>query len=152
MESRTLTLATLVRKGACREQREKFAKLFGKSVEITEALCAEHANEFNWDWAARNLLSASASARAAYDAAVAPALAAYDAAMAPAWAAYDAARASAQAAYDAAMAPAWAAYDAAMAPAWAAYAAAMAPARAAYAAAMASAWARAYIADGKEKS
>ena len=60
MTSRTLTLATLKKKGACKEQVALFRKMFGKSVEITEVLCAEHAAVFSWGWAAENLLTAPA--------------------------------------------------------------------------------------------
>ena len=60
--SRTLTLATLKKKGACSDQRALFRKMFGKSVEITEALCVERAAAFNWVWAAENLLTAPAEA------------------------------------------------------------------------------------------
>ena len=147
-DSRILTLATLKKKGACAGQAALFRAKFGRSVEITEALCIEHAADFSWRWAVDNLLSATA--RAAYDAAMAPAEAAYRAAMAPAEAAYRAATASAGAAYSAATASAGAAYDAAMAPARAAYDAAMAPAEAAYRAATAPAWARAYINDKQD--
>ena len=73
MNSRTLTLTTLKKKGACSEQVALFRKMFGRSVEITEALCVEHASVFSWGWAARNLLTA-------------PALAEYLRATAPAWA------------------------------------------------------------------
>jgi hypothetical protein len=73
MNSRTLTLATLKKKGACSEQVALFRKMFGRSVEITEALCVEHASVFSWGWAARNLLTA-------------PACAEYDRVTAAAWA------------------------------------------------------------------
>ena len=116
-DSRTLTLATLRAKGACREQLLLFKAKFGNSVEITEALCVEHSTEFSWGWAASNLLSAPAWA--AYEDATAPARAAYEAATAPARAAYEAATEAAWAAYDAASAPAWAAHEAAIASAWA---------------------------------
>lgn len=62
MNSRTLTLTTLKKKGACKEQVVLFRELFGKSVEITEALCVEHAAAFSWRWAANNLLTAAAMA------------------------------------------------------------------------------------------
>jgi hypothetical protein len=115
--SRTLTLATLKAKGACSEQVALFRQIFGQSVEITEALCVEHAALFSWEWAAENLLSAKA--RAAYDAATTTAEAAYEAAKAPARAAYEAATATASAAYEAARVAAWADYEAARATAWA---------------------------------
>ena len=71
MEARTLTLATLKSKGTCVEQVALFRKMFGKSVQITEALCVEHVSAFSWNWAAENLLTASA--RATYEAAMASA-------------------------------------------------------------------------------
>jgi hypothetical protein len=52
MKSRTLTLATLVALGACEDQRNLFHRNFGDSVEITVALCVQHAAEFRWGWAA----------------------------------------------------------------------------------------------------
>lgn len=116
-DSRTLTLATLREKGACPDQIALFKRLFGDSVEVTEALAAEHAGKFNVEWAANHLLSPQAQAAyyavtspslAAYEAATARALAAYEAATARAWAAYDAATARARDAYDAATARAWA--------------------------------------------
>ena len=113
--------------GACAEQVEMFECLFGASVEVTEALCVKHAQDFGvgaWDWAAGHLLSPSALAE--YDAATAPARATYEAARAPARAEYDAARATAWATYEAATATTWAEYDAARAPAWATYKAAVA--------------------------
>ena len=123
--SRTVTLAQLRKAGACADQVDPFRRMFGKSVELTEALAVEHAALFNWDWGAANLLSTPA--RQAYEAATAPARQAYEAATAPARQAYKAARASAWQAYEAARASAWQAYEAARA----------------------SAFARAYIEDGK---
>jgi hypothetical protein len=135
--NRVLTLQTLVQKGVCPSQRKLFKKLFGNSVNITPELCAGVAKQFNWDWAAKYLLSAKAWA--AYTAASATACAEYRAAIAPAWAAYEAATA----AYEAATA----AYRAAAAEVDAEYRAATAPAWAAYEVAAAKAWAEAYIND-----
>jgi len=95
--------------GACAEQVEMFECLFGASVEVTEALCVKHAQDFGvgaWDWAAGHLLSPSAWAE--YKAATATALATYEAARAPARATYEAARATAWAEYEAARARAFA--------------------------------------------
>ena len=121
--TRVLTLAALRKAGACQSQLDLFRTAFGTRVVVTPARAVEHAQTFDWDWAARHLLSPTA--RTAYNAAVAPA----------------------RAAYDAAVAQAWAAYRAAVAPAHAAYRAADAQASAAYRAAVAQAWAEAYIAD-----
>ena len=88
-----ITLKMLQDAGACHDQVVLFRKHFGRSVDVTRERCVEFADVFDWDWAARRLLSAPALA--AYDAARAPALAAYHAARAPALAAYHAARATA---------------------------------------------------------
>ena len=93
MNSRTLTLTTLKKKGACKGQVALFRTMFGQSVEITEALCVEHAAAFNWGWAAENLLTAPA--RAEYDRVRAPAWAEYDRVTAPALAEYERVRAAA---------------------------------------------------------
>ena len=87
MTSRTLTLATLKKKGACKEQVALFRKMFGRSVEITEALCVEHAAVFSWGWAAENLLTAPAWAK--HERVTAAALAECHRVTAPAWAEYD---------------------------------------------------------------
>ena len=105
-DSRTLTLATLRARGACRDQLTLFRAMFGNRVEITEARCIKHAAVFSWGWAASNLLSALAGA--AYKAATAPARAAYDDAIVPAGAAYKAATDAAKTTYDATIASAWA--------------------------------------------
>ena len=104
--ARLLTIADLEMVRACEEQVAKFRELFGNEVLVTVELAVQHAADFDWDWAARKLLSA-------------PARAAYNAAVAPEWDAYEASEAAADAAYDAATAAAWAAYEAARAPAWA---------------------------------
>lgn len=49
----------LISKGACPEQVKVFKKVFGAAtVRVTEVLCVEHANDFDWNWAARQLLPA----------------------------------------------------------------------------------------------
>ncbi len=41
---------------ACKEQITLFVSVFGEGdVEVTEALCVQHADKFDWDWAAHNL-------------------------------------------------------------------------------------------------
>ena len=92
-----VTLKQLKAKGACVAQVRKFEELFGASVEVTEALCQKHAEDFDFAWATRLL--------------PAPAQKAFDEAMALAWKAYDEAMAPAQKAFDEATAPAWKAYD-----------------------------------------
>ena len=53
-----LTLQTLIDKGACPEQVKKFRRKFGKQVNVTVKLCQSVAKDFDWGWAARNLLPA----------------------------------------------------------------------------------------------
>ena len=53
-----ITLAQLKAKNACSDQVTEFERRFGESVEISEAACLAVADAFDWDWAARNLLSA----------------------------------------------------------------------------------------------
>jgi hypothetical protein len=59
---RTLTLQTLIDEDACSQQVDLFRAKFGESVEVTEALCRSVASEFDWDWAAHNLLSKNGDA------------------------------------------------------------------------------------------
>ena len=96
--TKKITLRILKAKGACKSQCKLFATLFPKGVEVTEALCIKHADDFNWDWGARHLLRASA-------------LAEYERATAPASAEYQRAKASAWDEYKRVDAPAWAEYE-----------------------------------------
>ena len=59
-QSRSLTLDTLKRLGACRDQLDLFKAAFGRSTPVTPELCLEYADLFNWHWAANNLLSSAA--------------------------------------------------------------------------------------------
>ena len=92
-KSRILTLKTLKRKGACIDQLELFEATFGKSAEVTVELAVKHASQFNFGWAACNLLTAAALAE--YEKARAAARAAYEKARAAAFAEYEKARAAA---------------------------------------------------------
>ena len=94
-ESRVLTLATLIDKGACSSQVDLFRSRFGESVEVTAELCASVAAVFDWDWAARNLLSP-------------PAWAEYERVRAPAWAEHERVTAPALAEYERVRAASWA--------------------------------------------
>jgi len=109
--TKILTLSQLKAAGACAGALRRFTAAFGESTPVTPALACKHADQFSWNWAADNLLSA-------------PAQAAYDRATERAWAAYDRAAAPARAKYAVAAARAWAAYDRAAAPARVKYAAA----------------------------
>ena len=124
--SRTLHITAL--KGACAEQRALFRKLFGTSVEVTEALAVEHPASFSWTWAANKLLSAAAraeydkaraAARAECDKVTAAARAECDKVRAPARAEYEKVTAAARAEYNKVHAAAWAECDKVRAAAWA---------------------------------
>ncbi len=131
-----VTYRQLIKADACRHQRKLFKDKFGDRVKITPELCQAFAQDFDWDWAAEHLLSASARAD-------------YKRATAPAWAAYETATATARAAYETAMR---ADYDRATVPARADYERATVSARADYKRATATAWASAYLIDKSENS
>jgi hypothetical protein len=59
---KTLTAEILKKAEARCEQFLLFNELFPKGAEITEELCVKHAYDFDWAWAAENLLSAPARA------------------------------------------------------------------------------------------
>ena len=124
-----ITLAQLKRLHACEKQVTLFHSLFGQSVEVTEALCLEHVDKFDWDWAVQHLLTATAQAE--YNRVMAPASAEYNRVMAAAWAKYNRV-----------MAAAWVDYDRVIAAAWAKYNRVMAAARAEYTRAKAAAFGR----------
>ena len=81
---KTITLAQLRKLGACKDQVALFKVTFGSSVEVTVEAAVEHADKFDFDWAAGKLLSAPA--RAEYEKVCAAALAEYEKVCAPAWA------------------------------------------------------------------
>jgi hypothetical protein len=113
--TRTLTLARLEALNACRPQLAEFKRRFGAGGEATLEKCLSVAQVFDWDWAARYLLSPAA--KRAYNEAMAPARRAYNEAKAAAGRAYNEAMAAADHAYNEAMAAAWRAYNEAKAPA-----------------------------------
>ena len=83
--AKTISVAKLRKLGACQSQVAKFKEIFGdKSVAVTVELCVAHAQDFNWDWAAGNVLTASAKAE--YNRVAASAMAEYNRVVAPAWA------------------------------------------------------------------
>jgi hypothetical protein len=55
-----LTYEMLLAKKVCEEQADKFRDLFPYGVVLTEALCVSHANDFDFNCAANNLLRARA--------------------------------------------------------------------------------------------
>jgi hypothetical protein len=106
-----ISYAKLKKLGACESQRDLFRTLFGSGlVEITLALCQKHAQQFDWNWCASNLLPEDK--RADYNAKRAPLLADYNAKRAPLLADYNAKRAPLDADYNAKRAPLRADYDA----------------------------------------
>jgi hypothetical protein len=146
---RIITADMLREKQACADQLRVFEERFPNGAEVSEALARELALVFDWEWAAKALLSPSASkayneatalAWEAYNEATAPASKAYNEATALAWEAYNEAKATA---------PASKAYNEALALASKSYNEdeATAPASKAYAEATALAFARAYLAD-----
>jgi hypothetical protein len=86
MKNQTITVEMLVKMGACHSQVMLFRRLFGKSVKVTLKGCVKAAQQFDWNWASRNLLTATAEK--AYQEATATAWKAYQEAKAPAWKAY----------------------------------------------------------------
>jgi hypothetical protein len=102
----TITLTQLRNLRACADQQKLFSQLFGESVEITEALCVEHATSFNWSWAAKRLLDI-------------PALAEYGRVRDEASDEYERVRDAALDEYDRVCAPALAKYERVCAPAFA---------------------------------
>lgn len=52
-----ITKRMLVQHGACAGKVKLFAELFPHGVTLTKALCVKHAQMFDFDWAARNLLT-----------------------------------------------------------------------------------------------
>jgi hypothetical protein len=137
--ARTITLAEVVAKGVCPEAVALFQQHFGESVEATEANALAVASVFNWDTAARALLSPQA--REAFNTVTAEPRKAHDAAMADARKTLNAAIAEPVKAFYAAAEPYrhldeasdYKAYDAATAEAREAYAVTTAEAREAYA-------------------
>ena len=55
-----LTYVRLKKLRACKSALDRFQHFFGDSVDVTEALCLSYSQDrdFNFDWAAKNLLSA----------------------------------------------------------------------------------------------
>ena len=53
---KTITIDMLYALDACQTEVSRFIHLFGQSVEVTPEACAAVAGQFNWTWAAFNLL------------------------------------------------------------------------------------------------
>ena len=93
-----LKLQTLIDRGACQPKADLFRARFGESVDITPELCESVASDFDFEWAAENLLTAPALAEykrvsdaavAEYKRVTAPARAEYERVRAPACAEYE---------------------------------------------------------------
>ena len=112
---------------ACPEQVALFRAHFGDGGTVTLAKVRKVALLFNWDWAARFLLSPASwaeyervkvLARAEYDSITVPAWAQYERVIVPALAEYKRVKASAWAEYERVTGPAWAQYERVKASAW----------------------------------
>ena len=101
-----ITARMLQAKGACTDQVTLFRTLFPKGGTVTRAMCIKYAQDFDFEWAAWNLLSA-------------PARAEYQRVQAPARAEYERVTDAARAEYERVQAPALAEYQRTMAAAFA---------------------------------
>lgn len=54
--AQVLTYSRMMKAGACRDQLNAFDALFGTEVAITEDVCAQYYDRFDWDCAALKLL------------------------------------------------------------------------------------------------
>ena len=142
---RTLHIYQLRALGACSEQVDLFAELFGESVDVTEALCAKHFDKFDWSFAAKLL---SPQGQAEYDRVTGPASAEYNRVTGLAWAEYNRVTDPAWAEYNRVNGLASAEYDRVRGLAWAEYTRVNGLARAEYDRVNGLAWARLYIAEG----
>src|SRR5208282_5495044 len=108
-----LTYRKLKLAGACSQQLERFRELFPDGVDVTAAVCASVAKEFDWDWAAMNLLPLRL--RADYEAKLAPLRADYEAKRVLLWDDYEAKLAPLRADYEAKRVLLWDDYEAKLA-------------------------------------
>jgi hypothetical protein len=114
-----ITLAQLKKHGACTGQLLLFKQMFGDKVCVTEALAAELAQQFDFTWAAYELLSDVANVE--YNKVRGFAWAEYVKVCDLAWAEYNKARDLTQAKYNKVHDPAWAEYVKVCDFAWAEY-------------------------------
>ena len=101
---------------ACPEQVALFQAHFGDGGTVTLAKVRKVALLFNWDWAARFLLSPASWAE--YERVKVLARAEYDSVTVPAWVKYKRVMASALAERERVTVPAWAQYERVRASAW----------------------------------
>lgn len=115
-----ITKQMLEDKGGCGNQVEIFAKEWPAGMEVTAENCLRLADlHLNVDWAARNLLTATAFK--AYEKARDQVREAYQKAITPTWEAREKVKAQALEAYEKTIVPAWEAYEKAIGPAWEVY-------------------------------
>lgn len=106
--SKIITYAQLKKLGACQDQLEIFKSKFGDSVKLTLKLVKANSSTFDFEWAAKSLLTSSAYAE-------------YERTIAPAYAEYGRIRVSAYAEYGRTIAPALAEYGRTITPAYTEY-------------------------------
>ena len=117
---KTITVAQLRELKACSVQLDAFSRLFPDGVaSVTPESCRAHAVVFDWDWAARNLLTPAQCE--AYNEAVATSVKAYYEGTAPDWKAFIEATDFARKAYGEAVITAWENYGESVASAWKTY-------------------------------
>lgn len=75
MPAKPITYQMIEAEGACHSQVDLFKKLFPNGAPLTVEAAMSVADKFNWDWAARKLLSKKGWK--AYEEAMAPALKVY---------------------------------------------------------------------------
>lgn len=108
-EAPVITYDQLHKAGACRSQLALFKRKFGQQVEVRVETGVSVADQFDWQWAATNLLTATAWAE--YDRVRLAAGAEYLRTTEAAWAEYNRALATAWAEYNRVRLAAWAEYD-----------------------------------------
>lgn len=98
MNENVVTLEMLEKADACWEQREAFAARFGTSVVVTREQALEHAEVFDWHFAANEFLTdvargafykAETIASREYNTAIEPFVQVYEKARDAAWAVFD---------------------------------------------------------------
>lgn len=104
-----ITTEQLRQADACKDQVELFQSLFGDSVDVTEAICTEYADQFDFTWAAMKLLSNQKQIE--YEEVRSRAGDKYERIRAPAWAKYERSITQARAEYDKVLDKVQAEYD-----------------------------------------
>ena len=103
------TIKLVQLRGACEDQRDLFRRLFGRQVTLTLELAEKHAADFDFSWAAQNLLPVPLWAE--YERQEAPLWAEYQRQEALLWAEYERQETPLLAEYERQKAPLWAEYE-----------------------------------------